>query len=46
MAKNKKEEKGNNKYLDIILVLILLLVLATYIDLDVTIEEVFRILIG
>ncbi len=46
MAKKKTEKEQRNKYLDIILILILLLVLATFIDLNVTIEEVFRILIG
>lgn len=43
----KKQEKDKRKrYFDIILVLILLMVLATFIDLNITLEEVFRILIG
>jgi len=45
MAKKKEKNKGN-RYFDIILVLILLMVLATFIDLNITLEEVFRILIG
>ncbi|HKL12516.1 MAG TPA: hypothetical protein VJ907_02815 [Halanaerobiales bacterium] len=45
MAKKKPEEK-RNRYFDIVLVLILLMVLATFIDLNITLEEVFGILIG
>lgn len=40
---SKKEEK---RYLDVVLVLILLLVLSTYIDLNITLEQVLGVLTG
>ncbi|MFO7815983.1 MAG: hypothetical protein R6V14_09715 [Halanaerobiales bacterium] len=41
-----EKEKRENKYFDIVLVLILLLVLSTYIDLNITLEQIFRFLTG
>lgn len=43
MSKKVKEEK---RYLDIILVLILLLVLSTYVDLNITLEQILGVLTG
>lgn len=44
MAKNKNDNK--TRYFDIILVLILLLVLSTFLDLNITLEQIIAILTG
>lgn len=41
-----KKEKEGKRYLDIVLVLILLLVLSTYIDLNITLEQILGVLTG
>jgi hypothetical protein len=41
-----KKEKEGKRYLDIVLVLILLLVLSTYIDLNITLEQILWVLTG
>lgn len=42
----KRSSKEEKRHFDIILILILLLVLATYLDLNITLEQIFNILIG
>ena len=44
MAKNENDNK--RRYFDIILVLILLLVLSTFLDLNITLEQIIAILTG
>ncbi len=42
---SEKENEGK-RYLDIVLVLILFLVLSTYIDLNITLEQILGVLTG
>jgi len=42
---SKKDNEGK-RYLDIVLVLILFLVLSTYIDLNITLEQILGVLTG